>query len=362
MPGRGTFSRDRRGSLAVIVALAAPALLVGIGGAIEMSRAVTFRQRLWSAVELSCIQSAAYVNAQKPQDVTVRSTTTTYPDMVADIAKRNFVAKNISIAPPPITLNTDTSVHVEATRDQNLVFSSLFNTIKMTFTAAKDCAVISTTVAKTTSTSMPEVLISESFEGNHNVGANSWSVLGGYNNSNTWNGWTTQAAGIEINSQISTSGTTILFGTYFAELDSDCGTSANSGNRSCKSNSTMSRILNLPAGTYQIRYQYLSRLRDWSIGNSVICGSTNSAVSYYTTEGQTNRIEVYVEKQGNYTYNAANMVDVCVQSNYWTERVINFTVPATANYRISWRAAGREDTFGGLIDNLLICRNYCPAS
>ncbi|MFE1600900.1 hypothetical protein [Methylobacterium sp. ID0610] len=56
------------------------------------------------------------------------------------------------------------------------------------------------------------------------------------------------------------------------------------------------------------------------------------------------------------------MADVCVQSNTWTERIINFQVLTTSDYRISWRAAGRQDTYGGLIDNIRVCRNTCPAS
>ena len=356
------FLRDESGSSALIFAFALPAMLVGVGGAVETSRAVTFRQRLWSAVELSCAQGSAYVNAQKPLDVTAKDKSKTYPSMVTDITTRNFTAKGLAVASVARSSSTtDVNVHVQATGSQPLVFTSLLNTQKMTFTAAKDCPTISTADAIKQGPNAPTLLISESFEQpSHNVQTSSWDVLGGANNNNTWNGWTTQAAGIEINGQRELASNTIRFGDFFAELDSDCGTAANRNVSNCRSNSTMSRILNLTPGNYEVRYWYIARLRDPSIPGQVVCGSKDGDVSYYTKDGQTNRIELYVEKSGNYTYSLNNLVDVCVQADAWTERVYDFTVRTTSDYRISWRAAGREDTYGGLIDYLRICRNACP--
>lgn len=364
MRKRHDFIHREAGSLAVIVALALPALLIGIGGAIEMSRAVTFRQKLNSAVELACTQAAAYVNAHKPLDVTATSTAITYPTQVADITLRNLTANGVALNPAPVATTTDTNVHIAATRSQPIIFSTLLNSAGFTFTASRDCAVLSTTAVQATKGLTPSVLMTESFETNQTVQNSGvgWEVDGGSAAWGLWNGWSLSGAGVEIDSQQAIAVSSVLFGSYFAELDSDCRTAANAGNIFCHTNSTMSRIMNLTPGTYQIRYWYVSRLQDPSIGDSVICGSKSSDVSYYTTNGQTNRIEVFVERSGSYVFSASNMVDVCVQSNNWVERVINFTVPSTSDYRISWRAAGREDTYGGLIDNLRICKNYCPAS
>ena len=54
------------------------------------------------------------------------------------------------------------------------------------------------------------------------------------------------------------------------------------------------------------------------------------------------------------------MLDVCVYADDWTQRVINFQVAQAGEYKITWRAAGRQDTLGGLVDYLLICRDACP--
>lgn len=247
----------------------------------------------------------------------------------------------------------------------SLIFGRILRTETMTFSSAKDCQTVTTRQARDGSETAPVVVFRESFEAGHTIPADTgtgWDVVGGANNRSAWNGWTTQGAGIEIDSQRGIAISKVLFGSYFAELDSDCRTAANTGTRKCKTNSTMSRVIKLTPGTYQIRYWYVARQQDASVGNRVICGARDRDVSFYTREGQTNRIEVFFEKRGNYTFNDNNMVDVCVMSNEWTERVVTLTVRAEDEYRFSWRAAGREDTYGGLIDNIRICRNYCPAA
>ncbi|GJD62418.1 hypothetical protein MPEAHAMD_2571 [Methylobacterium frigidaeris] len=359
---------DESGSVAVIIAVALPALLIGVGGAIEASRAVAYRQRLTSAAELACLQAQAYINARKPQDTRSTDTAKLYPASdIQPIADRVKVAKQLNASDALIaTNNSDINVHVSATGKMDVIFSSILNMKTTNFAVSRDCPVVSVTSALSASNT-PQLLFTESFERpNHSVQYNNWSVLGGVKNNNSWNGWTTQNAGIEINGQRELASNVIRFGDFFAELDSDCNTSANAGNKNCRSNSTMSRTMDLTPGNYQVRYWYIARQRDPSQPGRVICGSKDSDVSWYQVDGQTNRIEVYIEKSGNYTFASSSMVDVCVQSDAWTERVINFVVPGnpTSNaveYRISWRAAGREDTYGGLIDYLRICRNSCPS-
>ncbi|MGU3536751.1 TadE/TadG family type IV pilus assembly protein [Methylobacterium sp. A54F] len=355
------FKLDERGSVAAILGIALPVMLLGIGGVIETSRAVTYRQQLTSAVELACRQAQAFVNGRKPQDVKPGDTAKTYPVDIQRIAQQNFAAKGLQQVPVS-TGTTDTNVHVEVAASMPLLMGGVLGRDAIAFALNRDCAVIPTATAITTGPNAPKLLISESFERpSHTVNYNDWSVLGTPSQSSTWNGWTTMNAGIEINGQRELASNTIRFGDFFAELDSDCSTDPqNRSTATCRSNSTMSRVLDLAVGDYEIRYWYIARLRDAGQPGKVICGAKDSDVSWYKANGQTNRIEVYVEKAGNYTFAPANMVDVCVQADAWTERVIRFSVEAKSEYRISWRAAGREDTYGGLIDNLRICRSTCP--
>lgn len=117
-----------------------------------------------------------------------------------------------------------------------------------------------------------KVLFVESFEQAHTVSLNGWTVLGQAKNGASWNNWSTQDAGIEINGIPTLSGGTIRFGNFFAELDSHCYVTG------CNSNSTMFRTLNLTPGEYELRYWYISRIKNsnssWS--NLVACGSKDS--------------------------------------------------------------------------------------
>ncbi|KQP58171.1 hypothetical protein [Methylobacterium sp. Leaf108] len=353
------FLRDEKGAVIMILALALPALIFGVGGVVETSRGIAYRQRLASAVELSCTQGQAFVNGHKRLDVTSANGTKTYDSDLERIKNNNFAAKAMEdVAPAARATSTDTNINVTATGVMPLIFSGAFGQASMSFTVARDCAVNSTAVAfadRNPST----LLISESFEQpSHTVAPNSWTVL--KNASSEWNGWKVQNAGIEINGLRELASNSIRFGDFFAELDSDCKTSVNAGVSNCRTNSAMSRFLRLTTGSYQVRYWYIARERDASRPGQVICGKTSSDVSYYQVNSQTNRIELFVEKEGDYTFNANNMVDVCVQADKWVERVIDFTVPVEANYKITWRAAGKEDSFGGLIDYLRICKNGCP--
>lgn len=347
------FGRNESGSAIVIVALALPALLFGVGGVIEASRAISFNQRLSSAVELSCRQGAAYINGHKAPLLTSSQAFSLYYPKLVSIKDKNFTAKSMNVDANIFQIMQDgDAIKVSATGEMKLIFS-VFDREKLSFSTTRTCALSPAEVG--------ELLVTESFERpSHNVNYNSWTVLTGTSKNSAdnrykWNGnWETQNAGIEINGQRELASNSIRFGDFFAELDSHCYVT------NCNSNSAMAYYRKLTPGKYQIRYWYIARVRDSSIPGKTICGKTSSEVSYYTKDEQTNRIEVYVEKSGDYNFKPENMVDVCVQSDSWIERVIDFTVDKEREYKVTWRAAGKQDTLGGLIDNLRICRNGCP--
>ena len=92
------------------------------------------------------------------------------------------------------------------------------------------------------------------------------------------------------------------------------------------------------------------------------CGATEtdpSVAPYRSWNEETNRIEVFVEREGDYSFDAKNLVDVCVYADEWIQRTVNFQVQEAGEFRISWRAAGRQDTVGGLIDYLQLCKDAC---
>jgi len=124
----------------------------------------------------------------------------------------------------------------------------------------------------------------------------------------------------------------------------------------------MSRRMRFTPGDYEIRYWYISRVRnsDPAFAGAVGCGSGAALTPYRAWQNETNRIDVYVEKAGDYTYATRNIVDSCVYTDQWVERSIRFRVNQESEYRISWRAAGKSDSVGGLIDYIRICSRTCP--
>ncbi|MCJ2044488.1 pilus assembly protein [Methylobacterium sp. J-078] len=361
------FRNNQSGSIATIFAIALPVLLTAVSGAIEMTRATAYKQRLASATELACNQAAVYVRTQRKTDLTKD-----YTGDVARVIAANLREKGITNAtsqPPTLSL---TNVRVENSGTFNSILSTFLPRSTISFNVVQDCSLIP--IANGTGTEESKLLFSESFEVNHSVQPNSWDVL------KNWNGWTTTNAGVEINGQRALAGNTMKNGDFFAELDSDCGTWVNSGVRNCQSNSAMTRTVDLNAGVNEIRYWYVARqgyINVQGYGTQPICSdltkakgsarddfadraTRESTVRQAVADGQTFRIEVYVDGASDTLFTSSNLVDACIWANPWIERKISFTVLRKGSYRISWRAGGRQDTYGGLIDYLRICEGTCP--
>lgn len=330
---------DRRGVSSVLLAVSLPVIVFAVGGGIDMTRAISLRQKVASSIELACKQGAleADYKASKSSNPTKED----YKAIVDALTKARLTADDLASVTASSVVDAK-KVSITASTSSANVFAKVLNFDTVAISLTRECARGEAPTAGT-------VLFSESFEVNHNVASNSWTVL------KNWNGWTTKDAGIEINGIPQLSGNEIRFGNFFAELDSHCYVS------NCNTNSTMSRELQLAPGNYELRYWYISRVRNPAANyvGKVICGK-EADVSWATWEGQTNRIEVFFEKEGSYKYAANDIVDICVHTDQWTERKIPIKVTTNAKYRISWRAAGRQDTYGGLIDYLRFCSNTCP--
>lgn len=361
------FRDDDSGSIAIIFAIALPVLLAAVSGAIEMTRATAYKQRLTSATELACNQAAIYVRTQRKTDLTKD-----YTLSVATIVSANLREKNVIDAVSKSPVLSLTNVHVENTGTFRSILSGFLPQPTLSFNVVRDCPLIP--VSDGTGTGESKLLFSESFEVNHSVQPNSWDVL------KNWNGWTTTNAGVEINGQRALAGNAMKNGDFFAELDSDCGTSANRYVSNCQANSAMTRTMSLDAGDYEIRYWYVARqgyidTRDY--GTQPICSDLTKAkgsarddfaaralkeapVREAVSDGQTFRIEVYVDGQSDANFTQSNLVDACIWASSWIERKVSFSLARKGTYRISWRAGGRQDTFGGLIDYLRICAGTCP--
>ncbi|GJE54969.1 TadE/TadG family type IV pilus assembly protein [Methylobacterium thuringiense] len=406
------FTKDQSGSVALLFALMLPALMVGVGGGIEVSRAVDYKQRLTSAADLACRQAEVYVESLPgpvmPLDYSMKVRDYGTMNLVeraltdtAQIAATPTVSKT-ALGMPLLNLRPG-NIHVVATGTVDLVFKNFLSKNSLTFTVTRDC-----TVTANASSGPPTLLMSESFE-DYAV-KNGWALYGTLGKANCVGSacpgkFGTTNAGVEIDqlSAIET-GDGVQYGQQFAELDSDCtadqriGAVTDPQKTACSANGqTTNSSINMPfndlkVGVYEVRYVYNARKNIpgvYEYNDSVICSSVpgtdgltrnsdvakNAAgVSTTSLDYQTRRIELWVEPESsgylsdsqsltatsNASYMQKYMVDVCVWSKVWTERSYRFTVTKQQNYRVSWRAAGRDDSYGGLIDYIRICRNACP--
>lgn len=358
-----SLMKDTRGATAVVLSLAVPVLVLAVGGGVDLTVAAAQQQRIASAVELGCNQAATEISYRS--SLSNADPKANYSSVVNTIVNAQL-AKTGVVGVTQVNSTASNVLTVTATANKVNAFGKILGFENVTLRVERKCAIAPAAPVGT-------VLFTENFEVNHNIAQESWGVL------KNWNGWTTLSSqgGIEINGIKQLSGNEIRFGNFFAELDSHCYTS------SCKTNSAMYREVSVTAGkAYELRYWYISRVRNAAYGSQEICvgrypenkdnpnwkstisnWSSNwpKVVDWATWEQQTNRIEVFFEKSTTSTTPAtANMVDVCVHSDHWTERVIPLTPTTTGKYRIYFRAAGREDTYGGLIDYIRFCSGKCP--
>ncbi len=362
MPGLfRSFLTDVRGVSALMFGLAAPAIALAVGGGIDLSQAAARRQRIASAVEIGCRAASLEINFQS------RQTGADPKKDYTSVANTKIRESVNGLSQPGVT-----GVNVTATLANNIItavataasanaFGGILGYNTVALRVERNCNYVVGTPGTPTPTGT--VLFVESFETGHNVASNSWTVL------NNWNGWTTQSGkgGIEINGIPELAANTIRFGNFFAELDSHCYTSG------CKTNSNMWREFTLEVGDYELSYWYISRVRNAAYAGQTLCAYSTDAKAVWdklkaaTWESQTNRIEAFFQKKsGSYSTpskdvdKATDQVDVCVHTDKWTERKIPLKVTTKGTYRIFFQAAGREDTYGGLIDYIRFCSGSCP--
>lgn len=365
MPGLfRSFLTDVRGVSALMFGLAAPAIALAVGGGIDFSQAAARRQRIASEVEIGCRAASLEINylsrqtgADPKKDYTSVANTK-IREQVNNLSQSGVTGVTVT------STLANSIITAVATATSANAFGGILGYNTIALRVERNCNYVVGTPGTPPTTGTGKVLFVESFETGHNVASNSWTVL------NNWNGWTTQSGkgGIEINGIPELAANTIRFGNFFAELDSHCYTSG------CKTNSNMWReFTNLEVGDYELSYWYISRVRNAAYANQTLCAYSTDVKAVWdklkaaTWESQTNRIEVFFQKKSS-SYStpskdvdkATDQVDVCVHTDKWTERKIPLKVTTKGTYRIFFQAAGREDTYGGLIDYIRFCSGSCP--
>jgi hypothetical protein len=341
------LTRDERGGVALMVGLALPVLALAAGGGIDMSRAAAQRQRIASAVELGCQQATVEAAHRVKQSGALSGAE--HASLVAGIVRTKLAQAELS----EVTVSTEIdgeAVIVTARGASQNAFAGVLGFQSVTLAVARRCR-SPELVAPPPEPYVPvgEVLYMESFENEHEA------EEGYHKTYQNWNGWRTQGAGIEINGIAELANGGVKHGKFFAELDS-------------LNNSAMWRESELTAGYYELSYWYISRLLTAAYGGQLYCAyrtepkAAQDRLANASHDRQTNRIDVFFQRKvgGEYKSGIEERVDLCIYSDRWVNRKIMLHVPENGTYRYMFKAAGEDNTYGGLLDLIKFCRNRCP--
>ncbi len=187
----------------------------------------------------------------------------------------------------------------------------------------KTTAVAALVSLATAGTAQASTVVNGSFEDFDGFsGSRNWQVY------NSIDGWSTvSGAGIEIQSNATLGGIDAQNGDKYVELDSH-----NAG-----SNSKMAQSVELHAGSYRFSFYYAPR----------------------TTRTNSNGIEYSI---GDFVMGTVTGPNAEYPRLQWTLVTEIFEVDDYGFYDLSFAATGREDTLGGLIDNVDISAVPLPAS
>jgi hypothetical protein len=161
------------------------------------------------------------------------------------------------------------------------------------------------------------------------------------------------------------------------ELDCDNGSNT-------KGNSAISTLIYLPAGTYELRYAYISRVDYPGYDPAYVCGSAASDLSWandtnsngwgITNALRTNQINAYLDLNtnnappthttidGTETLAGSNLIDMCVYAPSWVQRSVSLSVTTAGYYWLSFAADGANDSYGGQLDDILLCSVSCSGT
>lgn len=345
------FALDHRGNIALLTALMLVPILIGVGGAIDYGRFVSAQNSLNSA---SRSAASTAVNVGR----TLLAADPTLKIEVVQAAAQTQAASALAAQfgsglSTTYQLSTVSLTRVGSTLSANVSYSASVPTTVMKLVGVPTLSATGTAATNgplVSDTSDPNYIVRENFE--------SAPRFGFYNKFQNWQ--STQALEIGTAANYSLAAAE---GTKVLELDGYVNTAA-------------SKKVYLPRGSYELRYWYADRVQSPAYAPAWICGSnaadaawaTNSLTSTGPSE-QTNRIGVYLDVALNdtapttFTPETNNVIDVCTTSGHkWIERSVKVTINTPGYFWLTFQAEGVSDSYGGLIDDIRMCKNTCPGT
>lgn len=327
------FWRDDRGATLIVAATTMPVLMLAVAIAVEISGVVYYRQRLMSAAELTCRQSALYLAQQAGR---FNRSASGEVAKIREMANQNLIMMGLESEPYPLNINIVNDQVVIGLEGLKKRFA--FNLAQLPAIAPKvslECASLADPSGGTQTTA---AIVADSFE-NHSRATDTTAETVAYRD------WRSNH-GFRIMGENSSAGAA-ADGRFSVKVDIGV-------------NSILERDIQLDPGTYELVYSYKSTDADSAdsgllsvYGARPICGKP-ADVAWATAEGQTYGIAASI---GPDTYRM-QVLDVCIWSYGWVERRIQFRANQSF-YVLRFEAIGRADGIGGLIDDVKICRVAC---
>jgi len=370
-------------------------IFTALGAGLDLSRAYLARQKISQVAAMAC-QFSNHANS---------SDTAAPTDADATAQVTNFInttsqTQNVTLSQPP---NTPSFTYVQGGNSTvNLVasvpttFMELWNIYSIPISVQVNCK---NTLPPPPTGTNPQTLINESFEAVHGAANNGWTTYlpnGQQGTQSTPTGWTsaigyTGAGGTkwhitgycieqDIAGQIKSNA---YDGRYTVELDCDNGINS-------AGNSSISTSINLAAGSYELRYAYASRVDYPSYDPAYLCGSAASDLNWansnstswtgsMATVSRTNQINVYLDPDVNgappmhntlygtpqgtpQSLAGSNLIDMCLYGQSWIQRSVTINVTTPGTYWLSFAGDGTSDSYGGQLDDILLCSPYCSGS
>lgn len=388
------------GNVAITFALFSTVLFVAIGGGIDLSRAYNASQELTDVANLGC----QYAN--RPSIVQNASVSGGGPAYVTSVT--NFINASLHSQNFPFTQTNSTpfsyvqngAANVSLTASVPTVFASIINITTIPISAAAHCYDTPSSVPQIIPNGNSTLLAQEGFEntavcpsgycyvspagvvgtnggtaGTSPTPSTSFPSSGGYTGK-TGQVWYIMGYCVEID-HVGVIKGTVPEGNFSAELDCDNG-GGSAGNSSISTN------IYLPAGSYELRYNYVSRVNYPNYNPTYLCGTTASDVSWANDTSPSggpvsgalrdNQINVYLDANttgsaplhttifGGQKLAGSNLIDMCVYAQNWVERSVRITVTTAGYYWLSFAADGQNDSYGGQIDNIRLCNGTCAGS
>jgi len=393
------FRDDRRGNIALIFGLSCVMIFTAMGAGLDLSRAYLAKQKLIEVATLTC----QYASRPAVVDTSTASYNgsgggAAYSSQVTSFLTKTWQGQNINLTQTntvPFTYSQGGTATVNLASSVPTTFMDIAGFTAIPIAVQMNCYTTPSSILQRVPDSSSQFMIQESFEAvpgapnNHYQtylpnGSNGTQINPtGYTSAVGYTGaggtqWHITGYCLEQDKsgQIKS---TVYDGNYSVELDCDNGSDS-------AGNSSISTLIYAPAGTYELRYSFASRVDYPSYDPVYLCGSAasdlnwaNSSTTTWTgsmaTAYRTNQINVYFDLNtssnappmhttldGTQQLAGSNLVDMCLYGQTWIQRSVRINVLTAGYYWLSFAADGSNDSYGGQLDDILLCKVSCTGT